>query len=165
MGYHGTNALQTLVKFLARLMASKYPDSTKLGQLDVRLKVCYKFNVCCFVSFVCFWFRFWNFFFSVETLWSAKKEKTFFNNTYEGNHCCKRWQTERGMYSINYQWTLLLFLFELDFTCIASSWDSSRYHYHKNAYPRKTYKNFIIHVSSVILKLTQLEVSSCLLTT
>ena len=69
-----------------------------------------------------------------------------------------------GMYSINYQRTLLLFLFELDFTCVASSWDSSRYHYHKNAYPRKTYKNFIIHVSGVILNKTQLEVSSCLLT-
>ena len=93
-----------------------------------------------------------------------KREKTFLVHMTEitGANADK---LKGGMYSINYQRTLLLFLFELDFTYVASSWDSSGYHYHKNAYPRKTYKNFIIHVSSVILNLTQLEVSSHLLTT
>lgn len=93
-----------------------------------------------------------------------KKEKTFLIHMREIT-VANADKLKGGMYSINYQRTLLLFVFELDFTCVASSWDSSRYHYHKNAYPRKTYKNFIIHVSSVILNLTQLEVLFCLLTT
>ena len=93
-----------------------------------------------------------------------KKEKTFLIHMREITDSNADKLKGGITYSINYQRTLLLFWLELDFTCVASSWDSSRYHYHKNAYPRKTYKNFIIHVSSVILNLTQLEVSSCLLT-
>ena len=120
----------------------------------MRLKVCLKFTICFFLCVFGFGRNFG----------LQKKEKTFLTHYMREITGANADKLKGGMYSINYQRTLLLFSFELDFTCVASSWDSSGYHYHKNAYPRKTYKNFIIHVSSVILNLTQLEVSSCLLT-